>query len=99
MQGLMELGRTYHDYVDTGDDNVAIKSGANNSPGPDAPVKDITITDCTFGHGHGISIGSELSGGAQNIHAEPIHFKGTDNGIRFASAADQSRDWPCAPGV
>jgi len=81
-----------HVYSDTGDDNIAIKSGQPNSPGPDAPSKNITITDCTFVHGHGLSIGSELAGGAQNIHAERIHFKGTDNGIRIKANRDRGAD-------
>jgi polygalacturonase len=81
-----------HVYADTGDDNIAIKSGEINSPGPDSPSKNITITDCNFDHGHGISIGSEIAGGAQNIHAERIHFKGTDNGIRIKSARDRGND-------
>ena len=57
-----------------GDDNIAIKSGAINSPGGDAPSRDITISDCTFLHGHGLSIGSEIAGGAHNIVAERIHL-------------------------
>jgi hypothetical protein len=75
-----------------GDDNIAIKSGAINSPGPDAPSKNITITDCTFENGHGLSIGSEVAGGAQNIHAERIHFKGTDQGIRIKANRDRGAD-------
>jgi polygalacturonase len=81
-----------HVYADVGDDNIAIKSGAIDSPGPDAPSKNITITDCTFDHGHGLSVGSELAGGAQNIHAERIHFKGTDNGIRIKANRDRGAD-------
>jgi polygalacturonase len=81
-----------HVYSSVGDDNIAIKSGAINSPGPDAPSKNITITDCTFENGHGLSIGSEIAGGAQNIHAERIHFKGTDNGIRIKSNRDRGND-------
>ncbi len=81
-----------HVYSDVGDDNVAIKSGPINSPGPDDPSRDITITDCTFKHGHGLSIGSELSGGAQNIRAERISFEGTDNGIRVKSNRDRGHD-------
>src|ERR1019366_3875643 len=81
-----------HVYADTGDDNIAIKSGEINSPGPDSPSKNITITDCNCDHGHGISIGSEIAGGAQKIHAERIHFKGTDNGIRIKSARDRGND-------
>ncbi|MGA8669433.1 MAG: glycoside hydrolase family 28 protein [Terracidiphilus sp.] len=81
-----------HVYADVGDDNVAIKSGAINSAGPDSPSRDITITDCTFLHGHGLSVGSEIAGGAQNIHAERIHFEGTDNGIRIKANRDRGND-------
>ena len=78
-----------HVLIDTGDDNVAIKSGQPGSPGPDAPSRDITITDCTFLHGHGLSIGSEIAGGVDNVHAERIHFKGTDQGVRIKSNRDR----------
>jgi polygalacturonase len=81
-----------HVFADVGDDDIAIKSGPINSPGPDDPSKNITITDCTFHHGHGLSIGSEISGGAQNIHAERIHFEGTDNGIRVKANRDRGHD-------
>ena len=81
-----------HVYADVGDDDVAIKSGPINSPGPDDPSRDILIEDCTFKHGHGVSIGSELSGGAENIVAERISFDGTDNGIRVKSNRDRGHD-------
>ncbi len=81
-----------HVFSSVGDDNIAIKSGAINSPGPDAPSKNITITDCTFENGHGLSIGSEIAGGVQNVHAERIHFKGTDQGIRIKAARDRGND-------
>jgi polygalacturonase len=81
-----------HVYSDVGDDNVAIKSGPINSPGPDSPSTNITIRDCTFMHGHGISVGSELSGGAENILAERVHFDGTDNGIRVKANRDRGHD-------
>ncbi len=81
-----------HVFSSVGDDNVAIKSGEINSPGPDDPSKNITITDCTFENGHGLSIGSEIAGGVQNVHAERIHFKGTDQGIRIKSARDRGND-------
>jgi polygalacturonase len=81
-----------HVFSDVGDDNIAIKSGPINSPGPDSPSRNITITDCTFLHGHGLSVGSELAGGAQNIRAERIHFDGTDNGIRIKANRDRGND-------
>ena len=84
--------RIDHLYADTGDDDIAIKSGAINSPGGDEPSRDITITDCTFLHGHGLSIGSEIAGGAHNITAERIHFEGTDNGIRVKANRDRGND-------
>lgn len=81
-----------HVTADVGDDNVAIKSGKINSPGPDAPSRNITITDCIFLHGHGLSVGSELAGGAQNIRGERIRFRGTDQGIRIKSNRDRGHD-------
>ena len=84
--------RIEHVLADVGDDNIAIKSGAINSPGPDEPSRDITITDCTFLHGHGLSIGSEIAGGANNIRAERIRFEGTDNGIRVKANRDRGND-------
>jgi polygalacturonase len=81
-----------HVFSSIGDDNIAIKSGAINSPGPDAPSHDITITDCTFEQGHGLSIGSEIAGGVYNVHAERIHFKGTDQGIRIKANRDRGND-------
>jgi len=84
--------RIDHLYADVGDDDIAIKSGPINSPGPDDPSRDISISDCTFMHGHGLSIGSELSGGARNIHAERVSFEGTDNGIRIKANRDRGND-------
>jgi polygalacturonase len=81
-----------HVFADVGDDNIAIKSGSINSAGPDDPSRDITITDCTFLHGHGLSVGSEIAGGAHNIRAERIHFESTDNGIRVKANRDRGND-------
>lgn len=81
-----------HVTIDTGDDNVAIKSGQPGSPGPDAPTTDVTITDCTFLRGHGLSIGSEIAGGVQRVHVERVTFKGTGTGIRIKSNRDRGND-------
>ena len=84
--------RIEHVYADVGDDDIAIKSGQANSPGPDAPSRNITISDCTFMHGHGLSIGSEVSGGVQNVRVARVHFKGTANGVRIKSNRDRGGD-------
>jgi polygalacturonase len=81
-----------HVTSDVGDDNIAIKSGMINSPGPDSPSKNIVIRDCTFKHGHGLSIGSEIAGGAQNVLAERVTFEGTDNGVRIKANRDRGAD-------
>jgi polygalacturonase len=57
---------------DTGDDCIALKSGRNNDGRRvGVPVENIVIRDCTMKDGHGgVTIGSEISGGARNIFAE-----------------------------
>lgn len=52
----------------TGDDSIAIKSGKNpegNEIG--RPSRNIQIFDCRCAFGHGITIGSEMSGGVENV--------------------------------
>lgn len=81
-----------HAYIDTGDDNVAIKSGLVERGEPIVPSRDITIRDCEFVHGHGLSIGSELAGGVQHVRVERVSFKGADQGIRIKSARGRGND-------
>jgi polygalacturonase len=59
-------------YFDTGDDCIALKSGRNNDGRRvGAPVENVVIRDCSMRDGHGgVTIGSEISGGARNIFAE-----------------------------
>jgi polygalacturonase len=61
--------------IDTGDDDIVIKSGGTN----------ILIENNTIKHGHGISIGSETTEGVNNILVRHCTFEGTDNGIRIKS--------------
>jgi hypothetical protein len=67
-----------------GDDNVAVKSG-NRLDGREFACENLTITDCTFRHGHGLSIGSETVGGVKNVIVRNCTFENTDNGIRIKS--------------
>lgn len=57
---------------DTGDDCIALKSGRNNDGRRlNVPVENVIIRNCRMKDGHGgITIGSEISGGARNIFAE-----------------------------
>lgn len=57
---------------DTGDDCIALKSGRNaDGRRLSTPVEDVVIRNCEMKDGHGgITIGSEISGGARNVFAE-----------------------------
>jgi polygalacturonase len=70
--------------IDVGDDNVAVKSG-RRIDGREFAVEDLTVTDCTFKHGHGMSIGSETVGGVKNVLVRNCTFEETDYGIRIKS--------------
>jgi polygalacturonase len=72
-------------HIDVGDDNVAIKSGRRNPAHPDAACEDITVADCKFFHGHGMSIGSETTGGVKNLNVERVTFDNTESGVRIKS--------------
>ncbi|MBD2211911.1 glycoside hydrolase family 28 protein [Nostoc linckia FACHB-104] len=74
-----------HCMIDNGDDNIAIKSGHIDPAYPHAGSADITISNCTFLHGHGVSIGSETSRGVRNVIVENCNFIGTKNGLRIKS--------------
>jgi polygalacturonase len=64
-------------YISDGDDNLEI--------GGSALAAEITVTNCTFGKGHGISMGSITTGGVSNIMVINCTFSGTDNAIRMKS--------------
>ena len=70
--------------IDVGDDNVAIKAG-KKIDGREFASEDITVADCVFLHGHGMSIGSETTGGVRNVTVRNCTFEGTENGIRIKS--------------
>src|SRR5262245_12168145 len=57
---------------DTGDDCIALKSGRNDDGRRvNVPVENVIVRGCTMKDGHGgVTIGSEISGGARNIFAE-----------------------------
>ena len=70
---------------DTGDDDIAIKA-QHKVKGRTFACDNITVTDCTFQYGHGMSIGSETSGGVRNVLVKDCTFENTENGLRVKSA-------------
>ncbi len=71
--------------IDTGDDDVAIVSGISESSAPQLGAAHITVENCHFQNGHGLSIGSGTTGGVTNITVSNITFNGTANGLRIKS--------------
>jgi polygalacturonase len=69
-----------HTYINTGDDDIAIKGG----PGG---VTNMTVSHNHFYRGHGMSIGSETNGGVSKIRVFDLSIDGADNGIRIKSNA------------
>jgi hypothetical protein len=65
-------------FISTGDDNIAIGSSGSVS-------RDILVTNCFFGEGHGLSIGSYTSGGVSNLTVVDCTFSNTGNGIKVKS--------------
>ena len=72
---------------DVGDDAICIKSGKDADGRRHArKCRNLVISDCTVYHGHGgFVIGSEMSGGVENILVTGCRFLGTDVGLRFKS--------------
>src|SRR5439155_17846103 len=67
--------------ISCGDDNGQMGSSA-------AAAADITISNCFFGTGHGVSVGSPTQRGVHELLVSNCTFVGTDNGIRLKSDRD-----------
>ena len=83
-----ESSRNVHisdSYLSTGDDCIAIKSGRDaQGRKVGRPVENVTVTNCTMVRGHGgVSIGSEMAGGARRIAISNCVFQDTERGIRI----------------
>ncbi|AQR95789.1 glycoside hydrolase family 28 protein [Clostridium saccharoperbutylacetonicum] len=80
-------------YFLTGDDCIAIKSGRNNEGrNIGIPTSNIIIRNNEFKDGHGgITIGSEISGGVNNIFGHDNYFDSEelDYPIRFKTNAER----------
>lgn len=65
--------------ISVGDDDFTCGGGTS----------DVLIRNCTYGYGHGVSIGSPTKGGVSNITVENCTFTNTDCGIRIKSDRDR----------
>jgi len=68
----------------TGDDAVAIKSGKNPEGNIiNRPCKNIRVFDCISHFGHGITIGSEMSGGVCNVRIWNCDLRRSKYGVQI----------------
>lgn len=65
--------------ISVGDDNFTCGGNTAN----------VLITNCTYGFGHGVSIGSYTAGGVSNITVINCTFNGTEQGIRIKTDRDR----------
>lgn len=70
---------------DTGDDGITIKSGRDEyGRKRGVPTKDVIVRNCVVYHSHGgFVVGSEMSGGVNNMFVSNCTFIGSDIGLRF----------------
>lgn len=69
---------------ETGDDAVAIKSGKNPEGNAIArPAAHIRVFDCHSDFGHGICIGSEMSGGVEDVRIWDCNMAVSTSGIEI----------------
>lgn len=74
-----------------GDDAVAIKSGRNlEGRRISRPAENIIVRNCLFwSDANGLTIGSEVSGGVQNVFMDSIRIEKVGNALFFKSNADR----------
>jgi len=65
-------------YISDGDDHIAMGDSSAFNGG-------IVVTNCIFGTGHGVSIGSYTTGGLSNLLVVNCMWNGSENGIRLKS--------------
>jgi polygalacturonase len=71
--------------IDTGDDHIAVKPVIQIEEGKPS-CQNILVADCTFKHGHGMSVGGQTNGGLHNMVVRNCTFDGADAGIRLKAS-------------
>jgi polygalacturonase len=68
------------------DDNISIKAGKDaDGMRVNRPSENITISDCTFGVGGGLAMGSEVTGSIRHVLVQRCKFIGTSTAARIKS--------------
>ena len=83
--GLDPAGQRYliqRCYISVGDDNIAFKPGGTY-------CSDLVVTNCTFGKGHGLSVGGQSNKGLDGLTVTDCTFTGTTTALRLKADATQ----------
>jgi pectin methylesterase-like acyl-CoA thioesterase len=71
--------------ISCGDDNVVMKPGGTF-------CSDITVADCAFGEGHGMSVGGQTNRGLDGMIVKNCSFDGTTSALRLKADPTQGGD-------
>lgn len=75
---------------DTRDDMIAIKSGKNPEGNViNRPSKNIKIFDCRCEHGHGLAVGSEMSGGVEKVRIWDCQMENSRCGMEIKGVKER----------
>jgi polygalacturonase len=77
--------------IDTDDDPIALKAGRDQDAWQRGCCENIIVRNCTLRSdvGNAFCIGSEMSGGVQNVFVENCKVSSTDNGLNFKCNLDR----------
>lgn len=75
---------------DTRDDMIAVKSGKNPEGNIiNRPTRNVKIFDCRCVHGHGLAVGSEMSGGVENVYIWDCQMEQSRCGMEIKGAKER----------
>lgn len=78
--------RISHCDIACDDDDIAIKAGRDaDGLRVNKPSEHVTISDCTFGTGAGVAIGSETAGSIRHVLVQRCTFNGSGGAVRVKS--------------
>lgn len=78
--------RIRHCDISCNDDDISIKSGKDaDGLRVNRPSENIVVSDCSFGSGGGVAMGSEVSGSIRHVVVERCRFTGTGTAARIKS--------------
>ncbi|RMF00680.1 MAG: glycoside hydrolase family 28 protein [Bacteroidetes bacterium] len=77
-------------YVETRDDAISIKAGRDQDAWERDPCRNVIIRNCRLNSGvNAFCVGSEMSGGVENVFVEDCHILGGKHGLNFKCNLDR----------